>query len=77
MKLYILKIWGTEHKWRDECDVYQFTNKKALIRTMKRHAEEIGDIWSTAHGVNTLEDHAKYNFRYFDSQFANVEIVYT
>ena len=77
MKLFILELYGDEHKWRGQCDVGYFTSKKALIREMKRHAEEIGEIWSKAHGVNTLEEHAEFDFRYFDSEFANIEIVET
>ena len=74
MKLYILKLWGTEHKWGNPAIGGLFTSKAALIRELKKHAEEIGEFWSSAHGVNTLEQHAKFDFRYFDSDFASIEI---
>ena len=73
MKLYILKLYGTPHKEKNACDIGgYFTSKSALVHELKKHAEEIGEIWGG--GFHTIEEHAKFDFRYFDSDFANIEV---
>ena len=74
MKIYILKLYGTPHKENNYCDIAgYFTNKAALVREMKKHLDEIGEIWGA--GLHTIEEHARKDFRYFDSDLANIEIV--
>ena len=76
MKLYIVELYETPHKMRGSCDIGgYYTNKQKLVRDIKRHIKEFGEIYSSCHGVNTLEEHAKYDFRYCDFELANIEII--
>lgn len=75
MKMYILELYADERKLRP-CDIAgYYTSKAALIRDLKKHSDELGDIWG--HGLYTIEGHAEFDFRYFDSDCANIEIVET
>ena len=73
MKLYILKLYANEHKFENECDIAgYYTSKAALVRELQKHAGELGEIWGN--GLHTIKEHAKFDFRYFDSDFANIEV---
>lgn len=81
MKLYILKLYGTPHKWQDDCDIGgYYTNVGKLIRALKSHYDELGicdgrkiDEWVyTPYGefdiskFNTLADLASIEVEYLN-----------
>lgn len=73
MRMYILELFADERKLRP-CDIAgYYTSKAALVREMKKHLDEIGEIYDG----RTVEEHAAEDFRYFDSELAGIEFCNT